>query len=147
MNINVFNCLITADPPAKKIYVASSKQDIIVLPVTHIDQPKFLFNEIRYNIKHLFAKDSIKFLEEIILSFIDIQNYLLLNLIDKSEDYKFIQDSDINLLCGIILHEKVLSDKLFWIEIPGFVQNYNIPNVEDTEMTQLIRYVFDKMIL
>jgi hypothetical protein len=145
-NIHTLYCLITADRSSQKIFVASSEDDSLVFPNTIIENPKFLYNEIKYNIQQMFAKNSIQFLEEIIISFLDIQNYLLLNLIESSEKYKHIDiDHDVILLCGVVLHEPILSNKLLWKPIENQLMSNEPEKINHSY--NIIKYVFDQMIL
>jgi len=144
-NIFVINCLITADRQSNKIYIASSNKDEIVFPLLKIENPKFLYNEIRYNIKNMFVQNAIKFLEEIIISFFDIQNYHVLELLEEQKNKYEIENTNIILLCGVVLHEKILSENLYWIPIENFFISNK--NTEETTPKKVVKYVFDQMIL
>lgn len=146
-NIISCYCLITADKRSKKIFIASTKENDIVLPITTIGSPKFLYNELKYNIQQMFAKNTIQFLEEIIISFIDIQNHHLLNLLDASKNiYADIDmDQDITLLCGVVLHNTILSETLYWIPVENKLMSNQPEKLNATE--HVLYYVFDKMIL
>lgn len=144
-NILVINCLITADRQSNKIYIASSSKDETIFPTLKIENPKFLYNEIRYNIKNMFVQNSIKFLEEIIISFFDIQNYHVLQLLEEQKDKYETDDTDIVLLCGVVLHGKILSENLYWLPIENFFRSNQ--NTEETTTKKVVKYVFDQMIL
>jgi len=145
-NIVCCYAILSADNQNNKVYIASSEKNKIKLPFSKIETPKFLYNEIRLYIKNLFANDAIKFYEEIIISFMDIQNYLLMNIVtNEKELYNFDTDSDIVLLCGIILHQKLPSNQFYWVELdkpsaPDFLQTM-------TDHSRLVQYILDKMII
>lgn len=147
--IVVFNFILAPDIYADKILLASLDKENILIPTTNIENPKFLYNEIRYNIKNLFLENSIRFLEEIRISFMDIQNYLLLDMLDmeyNKEKYTNINDDDIIILSGIVLHEKLFSDKINWISINNILTNSNIGITTDP-IFNLTKYVFDKVFI
>lgn len=146
-NIKVFGCFITVDGGSQNIFACSTKKDELDLPYFHIENAKMLYHEIRYNIQHMFVENMIKFLEEIVISFIDIQNYLLLDIVEKSKDkYSDIEDNDIILLCGIVLHEKLKTDSMYWVPISNILFPKNIQTIMD-DKTKVVKYVFDKMII
>jgi hypothetical protein len=146
-NIKVFGCFITVDGASQNIFACSTNKQELELPYFNIDNPKTLYHEIRYNIQHLFLENMIKFLEEIIISFIDIQNYLLLETIESYKDkFKDINDDDIILLCGVVLHEKLRTDSMHWIPINNILFPKNIQTIMD-DKTKIVKYVFDKMLL
>lgn len=145
-NIIVFNTILTVDPIGDKILILSLEKNKIVFPTTKIENPKFLYNEIRYNIKNMFVKNMIKFLEEIRISFIDIQNYILLELLDDPSYKKLYgaNDDDIIILCGIVLYEKLMCDKTYWLSIKNFITE----SKPDGDLQKdVIKYVFDHLII
>ena len=145
-NIVACYCLITADNRSKKIFVASSKEDEIVFPTITINSPKFLYNELKYHIQEMFIKNAIQFLEEITISFIDIQNYHLLNLLDISSDtYNINTEEDIIILCGVVLHTTILSDNIHWIPVENKLMANQPEKLSASE--HVLYYVFDQMIL
>lgn len=142
------NCIITADPNSKNIYVLSTREDRVALPYFEISSPKFLYNEIRYNIKSMFD-NIIKFLEEIIISFVDIQNLLVFDLLEKHKDtYHVNLDEDVILLTGLVLHEKMMSDSLYWVPIHNVMVPTEISSLDTEDIhLKVVRYVFEKIIV
>jgi hypothetical protein len=93
----------------------------------------------------MFVQNAIKFLEEIIISFFDIQNYHVLELLEEQKNKYEIENTNIILLCGVVLHEKILSENLYWIPIENFFISNK--NTEETTPKKVVKYVFDQMIL
>jgi hypothetical protein len=128
--IYVFNSIITNDLKDKKSYILSASKDKIVFPYFEIQSPRYLFNEIRCNIKNLFKPDSIRFIEEIIISFTEIQNELIINYVENLQDSTFDLNNDIFILSSTILSEK-LTTPLVWTHFNYTIDIEN-PNVVDS---------------
>lgn len=146
-NIVVFPCIITADTSTKSVFVCSENDSSVIFPTFQISYPKMLYDEMRMNIKNMFNYNTIKFCEEIIVSFLDIQNHLLIDLLEsKPETYPNIKEDDIILLCGVVLHDKVESDTIHWIHINSMFLPKNISNTINDD-NKIIQYVLDRIVL
>lgn len=146
--IIVVNVIITANPLSNDVLLLSTDKDKLILPSIEITNPKFLYDEIRGNIRNMFDDGVIKYLEEIVISFLDIQNPLLLNLIDSNRDiYEDINDSDIILLCGTILHKKLQTSSLNWKSIENTVLKQKIYSKTNGDIENIIKYVFEQMVI
>lgn len=137
--VYVYNSIITTDHQSKQNYILSSSNDNIVFPRFEIESSRFLHNEIKCKIKNLFKTNTIRFIEEIIISFIDIQNELLIKYIDTS-GLKSDHD-DIFLLSSIILSSKIDSH-LYWKNF-----NYEINFQSEDIVTTLIDYCLQKSLI
>lgn len=109
----VFNNILTVDQDTETNWVLSSDKHHIRFPFFEISSPRYLYNETRIHLKNLFKQDEIKFIEEIIVSFIDIQNPFLMEYISSLESTTFDLDKDLFILCSTILTSKIDSI-LFW---------------------------------
>lgn len=135
--IYVFNTIITHDL-SNRTYVLSSSKDKIELPFFEIISPRYMLNEIRSNIKNLFKINTIRFLEEIIISFTEIQNEIILAYIEKNYDLDtFDIDNNIFVIAGTILSEKLPSN-LMWHTFDHSV-NLEKPNITETVIDYCIQ--------
>lgn len=107
------NIIVSSDTDSQKNYVLSNSNKEIIFPFFEITSPRFLFNEIRSNVRSLFSLESIKFIEEIILSFTEVQNEYLIKYIESLKLELFDTDNDIQILSCIILAEKIDSS-IYW---------------------------------
>lgn len=139
--VYVFNNILTIDTKTETNWVLSSDKYHIHFPVFEILYPRYLYNETRINIKNLFKKDSIQFIEEIMVSFIDIQNEFLLEYIKELKSEIFDLDKDIFLLSSIILTDKIESTQ-FWNKF-----NYEISLTKPDIQTTIIDYCIQKSII
>jgi len=142
MNIKVLACIFSVDNITNHINVLSTSKKNIILPTIQINNPRDFYNELRYNIKQLFHKNFIKFLEEIYFSFIEIENPILSKIIEKHNNiYSDITEKDLVILCSSVMHKKAESD-LNWVmcDIKSIRKQ-----TSDTE--KLINYVLQKMII
>lgn len=137
--IYVFNTLLTSEENTN--YILSTDKHKIYFPFFEISSPRYLYNETRINIKNLFRTDTIKFIEEIIVSFIDIQNEFLLEYISKLGFTKVDIEQDIFLLSSTILASKVDSE-LFWNKF-----DYQIRLDKPDIQTTIIDYCIQRTIL
>jgi hypothetical protein len=127
MNIFAIYNILTIDEKKHKIYVLSADSDLIIFPINQIEHIRFLQNELIYNVKQYFEQyESNEFLESISLSFLDIQNELVLEFINQNNTtYRSVNiDKDIVILCGFIL-PKPISSKLYWNEFNFDINNKN----------------------
>jgi len=134
----LFNSILTTDQKTDTNWILSLDKYHIHFPFFEISSPRYLHNEARINIKNLFTKDSIKFIEEIIISFIDIQNPFLIEYIDSLQLPVFDLDKDIFILCSTILTSKIDS-RLFWNKF-----NYEISFTKPDIQTAIIDYCIQK---
>lgn len=128
--IYVFNNIITIDDKSNTNWVLSLDQSKIYFPFFEISSPRYIYNETRFNIKNLFKINTIKFIEEIIVSFIDIQNEFLLEYISQLNNSKFNLDQDIFILSSTILTSKTDSI-LYWNKF-NYEFNLNKSDIQTT---------------
>lgn len=126
-------CIITADIEKEKTYIISTDTKNIILPTYEVVKPRFLMNEVRYNIKKMFAENEVKFLEEILLSKIDIQNDFVIDYLSKTLK-QFDPDNDVALLCCATLDKKI-PHQLHW-------RNFSIPEEKEKTDNPLF-YIID----
>lgn len=108
-------CVISYDNKKKNSCVLSVDSKQIILPYTNVEHTKSLKNEIRYKIKTLLDGEKYKLnLEDILISYLDIQNDLCLDYLSNNNYYNFSIDNDICLLCGVIL-DKNYKTSLNWV--------------------------------
>jgi hypothetical protein len=111
MKLYAVYCIITADPNKGQNYVLSTDSKEIVLPYAEIVNPKVLHNELRYNVKKMFNDNTIRFIEEIIISYTEIQTQPIVNYIEQiNTNNTFDLDNSLFLLCGIIIQKKNSKD-------------------------------------
>jgi hypothetical protein len=106
MNVFIVYCVVTADEKEKQSYILSLDKENIVFPIYKLESPRNILNEIRYNIKSIFDEKSIKFIEQVIVSSLDIKNELLIDYIkeiDSNQIYNL--DDDLFILCGIVIQK------------------------------------------
>lgn len=138
--IYVFNSILTIDERTQTNWILSSDKHHIHFPFFEINHPRHLHNETRINLKNLFKSDTIKFIEEIIISFIDIQNQFLLDYIESLHSNIFNLNNDVFILCSTILTEKIESS-LFWNKF-----SYEINLTKPDLQTAIIDYCIQRSI-
>jgi hypothetical protein len=111
-NIYVFNCILTSDNNENTTYILSSDNSSINLPYFQIEHPRFLYNQIRYEIKNFFISKK-RIPEEIIVSYLDPENQFLLDHIQETNVYPIDINKDFVLLSSVILGFKD-ETSLFW---------------------------------
>lgn len=126
----VFNIVLTYDQRTQTNYILSSKKDEIYFPFFEINNTRYLFNETRSNIKNLFHLNTIKFIEEIIVSYVDIQNEFLFDYIEQLETTQFDLNNDIFILCSTILSGK-FNSILYWNKF-NYELNLQKPDIKTT---------------
>ena len=102
----VTSCILTSDLNTDVAYVLSEQKDTLRLPTFQVVSPRLLMNEIRYNIFHMFEPASFSFMEEIMLSHLEIQNEFLLSYISNLKDDRYDMDQDMFILNGVILSKQ-----------------------------------------
>ncbi len=102
----VTSCILTSELNTDVAYVLSEENERLRLPTFQVVAPRLLMNEIRYNVFHMFEPASFSFMEEIILSRLEIQNEFLLSYISNLKDNRYDMDQDIFILNGLILSKK-----------------------------------------
>lgn len=114
--IFIVNTILTSDVKHNKSYVLSTKEDKVELPVHSIVSPRHLFNETRYIVKNYFDKESIQFLEEIVISSSELQNEFVFEYLNsiKEDSSQYDIEKDIFILNSIVLHNKLRSVNLHW---------------------------------
>lgn len=130
MNIYSVFVIITSDVDLQKNYILSGSDSSILLPVHRIENAKFLHNEIRYHFKSLFDHHDATIIENIHLSYLDIQNDLAQNYIDSINVNEFYKNDDLFLLTGVILDHKYES-KYFWKQFEFRKNNAILDNLID----------------
>jgi hypothetical protein len=119
MKIFITYCILTVDIEKQKSYVISTDSKKILLPTMEIAKPKFFHNEMRYNIKKMFADGEIRFLEEILTSKLEFQNQFAMEYLSSNKEYDFDIDRDCVFLCCSLIEKKIpqtYSWKLFSLE-------------------------------
>jgi hypothetical protein len=107
MRLYAVYCIITADIDKKQNYVLSLSKDQIKLPIFEIHNARTMHNELRYNAKKMFNENTIRFIEEILVSYVDIQSDLTIKyLTEINKDGTFDLDNSIFILCGIVIEKK-----------------------------------------
>lgn len=107
--------IITPDIKAQKNYILSVSNKDIILPILNIESIEFLHNELRHNIKNIFSKDIRDIIENIKVSYLEIQNDLALSYIKDININDFYKKNDLFLLVGMVLDKKYDSN-FFWNE-------------------------------
>lgn len=102
----VTSCILTSDLNTDVSYVLSEQNEKLRLPTFQVVAPRLLMNEIRYNVFHMFEPASFSFMEEIVLSHLEIQNEFLLSYISNLKDNRYDMDQDMFILNGLILSKK-----------------------------------------
>jgi hypothetical protein len=130
----------------QQTYTLSSKKNKLVLPSKNIIAPKILYDELRYHIRTLFDSNSdhITFFDNIIISYLDIQNYLLIQYLETEKQDYLYEENDIVLLCGVILYNKIPSKNNYWLPFDTSVQ---LDISRQKPLDQIITYVITKSIL
>jgi hypothetical protein len=141
MKLYAFFNIISSDINKKENYILSTDKNKIILPYSEISTPRVMMNEIKYNIKNMFDTGIIKFIEEVIISYIDIQNEILLEYVTKLDNNHFDLDKDLFLSCGIIMNKKSTS-KLFWTKF-----EYSLDEKIDNVTFALIDTTIQKSLL
>jgi hypothetical protein len=114
MKLYTFYTIISSDINKQENYILSAKKNEIVLPYSEIMIPRVMMNEVKYNVKNMFDTGIISFIEEIIISYIDIQNEMLLEYVEKNVNNAEVDPNEnLFVLCGMIMNKKSTS-KLFW---------------------------------
>lgn len=129
-NLYVFNSIVTFDEKTKNNYVLSLNNNKIELPFFQITTPRYLYNETRFNIKNLFKSDTIRFIEEIIISFMDVQNELLIEYVSQLNSNIFDTDNDLFILSSVILAEKI-ETTLYWNQF-DYEINLQKPDIQSS---------------
>ena len=107
MKLYAVYCIITADISKKQNYVLSTKENEIQLPVFELHNAQTIHNEIRYYAKKMFDDNMIQFIEEVLVSYTDIQSDLVLKYIHElNKDNSFDLADSLFLLCGIVIEKK-----------------------------------------
>jgi hypothetical protein len=141
MKLYAFFNIISSDINKNENYILSTDKNNIVLPYSEISTPRVMINEIKYNVKNMFDTGIVKFIEEVIISYIDIQNDILLEYVKKIDNNIFDLDNDLFLLCGVITNKKSTS-KLFWTKF-----DYTLDEKIDNPIFALIDTTVQKSIL
>lgn len=105
--------IIGIDAKQKRTFVLSDDETKISLPILPIENPRYLYNEIKYNTRYLLGLDK-DIDRSLSVSYIDIQNSLVLEYIDSLNNSDYSHD-DIFINVGIMLNQ-TYQGKLFWNE-------------------------------
>jgi len=117
VRIKVFNIVITYDKKISSTVILSTDKKKIVLPYFLINNPYMIRSEIRYLTKGLFNDNRLSHPELVEISYLDIQNSILIDYIEsEKETYQYDQKKDLCLYSGIVLSEKNKSN-FFWLPI------------------------------
>ena len=131
----VTSCILTSDLNTDVSYVLSEENEKLRLPTFQVVAPRLLMNEIRYNVFHMFEPASFSFMEEIILSRLEIQNEFLLSYISNLKDNRYDMDQDIFILNGLILSKKETqrNTNLCWKSF-----SYDSPDITDSPIMAIL---------
>ena len=131
----VTSCILTSDLNTDVSYVLSEQNEKLRLPTFQVVAPRLLMNEIRYNVFHMFEPASFSFMEEIILSRLEIQNEFLLSYISNLKDNRYDMDQDIFILNGLILSKKETqrNTSLCWKSF-----SYDSPDITDSPIMAIL---------
>ena len=131
----VTSCILTSDLNTDVSYVLSEENEKLRLPTFQVVAPRLLMNEIRYNVFHMFEPASFSFMEEIILSRLEIQNEFLLSYISNLKDNRYDMDQDIFILNGLILSKKETqrNTSLCWKSF-----SYDSPDITDSPIMAIL---------
>lgn len=144
MNIYGISCILTIDHQKKQNLIISTDSNKIVLPITKIEYPRLLFNEIRYDIQQMFDKnESIsEILKDMNFAYTDIQNELLIKHIENLNDNKFDINNDIFILVAFILNQPYKLSKYTWKTF-DFLKSIEHINT----LNSLIDFIIEKTIV
>ena len=133
--IFVTSCILTSDLNTDVAYVLSEQNEKLRLPTFQVVAPRLLMNEIRYNVFHMFAPASFSFMEEIMLSRLEIQNEFLLSYISDLKDNRYDMDQDMFILNGLILSKKETqrNTNLCWKSF-----SYDSPDITDSPIMAIL---------
>lgn len=127
MKLYTVYCIITADTKKKQNYVLSTESKEIILPICEMTQTRSLHNEIRYNIKKMFDVDIIKFIEEILVSYTEIQSEPTIKYIEElNKDNTYDLNNSLFILCGVVM-EKKQSNTFKWKKYEFSQETMNNP--------------------
>ena len=131
----VTSCILTSDLNTDVSYVLSEDNEKLRLPTFQVVAPRLLMNEIRYNVFHMFEPASFSFMEEIILSRLEIQNEFLLSYISNLKDNRYDINQDIFILNGLILSKKETqrNTNLCWKSF-----SYDSPDITDSPIMAIL---------
>ena len=131
----VTSCILTSDLNTDVSYVLSEQNEKLRLPTFQVVAPRLLMNEIRYNVFHMFEPASFSFMEEIVLSHLEIQNVFLLSYISNLKDNRYDMDQDIFILNGLILSKKETqrNTNLCWKSF-----SYDSPDITDSPIMAIL---------
>ena len=131
----VTSCILTSDLNTDVSYVLSEQNEKLRLPTFQVVAPRLLMNEIRYNVFHMFAPASFSFMEEIMLSRLEIQNEFLLSYISDLKDNRYDMDQDMFILNGLILSKKETqrNTNLCWKSF-----SYDSPDITDSPIMAIL---------
>ena len=131
----VTSCILTSDLNTDVSYVLSEDNEKLRLPTFQVVAPRLLMNEIRYNVFHMFEPASFSFMEEIVLSHLEIQNEFLLSYISNLKDNRYDMDQDIFILNGLILSKKETqrNTNLCWKSF-----SYDSPDITDSPIMAIL---------
>ena len=134
-SIFVTSCILTSDLNTDVSYVLSEQNEKLRLPTFQVVAPRLLMNEIRYNVFHMFEPASFSFMEEIMLSRLEIQNEFLLSYISSLKDNRYDMDQDIFILNGLILSKKEAqrNTNLCWKSF-----SYDSPDITDSPIMAIL---------
>jgi hypothetical protein len=117
VQIKIFNIILTYDKKSSSTFVLSADKKKIVLPYFIINNPHLIRSEIRYLTKSLFDDPRLSYPELIEISYLDIQNSILIDYIESEKEiYEYDKDKDLCIYSGIVLTEKNKSS-FFWLPI------------------------------
>lgn len=117
MKIHALYCVFTLDEIKKENLVISERDDKVLFPIVEIENPRYLHNEIHYNLQKLFTRTTYNpdILANINFTYMDIQNEFVYRYLEEKELTKsFDVDNDVFILCCAIIESPYGLDKYHW---------------------------------
>lgn len=106
--------IITSDDSGSTFCLSADKTDL-VLPISKIENTKYLHEEARYHLRKCFDDTAIRFNEECSANYLVVQNILSINYI--ATKINLDPDKDIVITYGGILLKNNTSDGNFWYRL------------------------------
>lgn len=141
--IHAVFCVLSSDDKKRNLIISVNDEEI-ELPIVPIEQPKLLHNELRYHVQSMLLKDTYdpQILEQISFSYLDIQNHFVLQLIQEKYPDKYDLDTDVFILCSIIMSEPTPLKIFSWKEFE-FIKSYTNTDL----LTSIVDFVVQKSVL
>jgi hypothetical protein len=139
MKAYILSVIFSADPVKKKPYLLTASHDELI-PLIQIENPKYLYKEIFYQLKAMFIQDSIKIESDCSYNFLSIQQEMSINYAKKH--YDFITDDDLIITYGGMLLKYKCLDNFQWTEYSLKTQHNGFSS--DINLNLLLDYVIQR---